>query len=46
MLFIDFQKDFDSVEWEFVLKVLKHSASVQISFAGSGPFAKIYQAVL
>ena len=41
MLFIDFQKAFDSVEWEF-LNALRHSILVQISFTGLESSIKIY----
>ena len=45
MLFIDFQKAFDSAEWEFLLNALRHSILVQISFTGLKSSIKIYKAV-
>ena len=45
MLFIDFQKAFNSVEGEFFLNVLRHSVLVQISFTGLKSSLKIYKTV-
>ena len=45
MLFIDFQKAFDSVEWEFLFKCLEAFNLVQISFTGLKSFIKVYKAV-
>ena len=45
MLFMDFQKAFDSVEWEFLLNVKRLSILVQISFTGLKFYIKIYKAV-
>ena len=45
MLFIDFQKAFDSVEWEFLLNALRHSILDQISYTGLKSSIKIYKAV-